>query len=319
MTQAKLLALDWGTTSLRGFLMDGAGGILEQRASPHGIQHLPQPGREGFEAAFAALCGPWLGAWPGFPVVAGGMVGSQQGWAEAPYLRCPADLALLAAKALRIRSRDGVAILIAPGLVSDPADAPPDVMRGEEIQIAGALAEQPQLAAESCVLLPGTHSKWVAVRQGRIQDFATYMTGEVFSVMSRHSILGRLMPDAATEDKAAFAEGVRAAAGAGAGDLLNQMFHARSLGLTRRMPAAALKDYLSGLLIGQELVSGAGRMGPVAAMIGDAALCARYDAAMRVLDQRPALRLGNTAPAGLFGFARAAGLLAPSAAAQSQQ
>ena len=108
--------------------------------------------------------------------------------------------------------------------------------------------------------LPGTHSKWVQVSDGRIARFATYMTGELFAVLSRHSILGRLMPedegtDAQARD-AAFTDGVNAARNGSAGDLAHQIFATRTLGLTRRLPAEALKDYLSGLLIGSELVSG---------------------------------------------------------------
>jgi 2-dehydro-3-deoxygalactonokinase len=314
-----LLALDWGTSSLRAFLMDGTAAVLDQRASPHGIQNLPQPGVPGFEQAFAALCADWLDRWPDLPVVAGGMVGSAQGWVEAPYVPCPADVSQLARQAGRVRAADGRVVHIAPGVIFDPADAAPDVMRGEEIQIAGALADDPALAAHASILMPGTHSKWVAVEDGRIARFDTYMTGEVFAVMSRHSILGRLMteetPDQAVAEKA-FAAGVEAARQSRPGELLHQLFATRTLGLTHRLPGAALKDYLSGLLIGHELTSGlgqlraSGRAMPPLVVIGEEALSRRYVQAMTAFDVAPAALLGNTAPKGLFHFAVAAGLVA---------
>ncbi|MFC7400226.1 2-dehydro-3-deoxygalactonokinase [Chelatococcus sp. GCM10030263] len=315
-----LLALDWGTSSLRAFLIDGKAEVVDQRASSHGIQSLPAPGVAGFEQAFAELCAAWLEEWPGLPVVAGGMVGSAQGWIEAPYVPCPADVSQLARQAGRVTAGDGRVIQIAPGVIFDPADAPPDVMRGEEIQIAGALADNPALAGRACVVMPGTHSKWVEVDKSRITRFDTYMTGEVFAVMTRHSILGRLMTDEALDaaaGDAAFAAGVEAARQSGPGDLLHQLFAARTLGLTHRLPASALRDYLSGLLIGQELTSGLGRLAaagqdrPPIVLIGDVALSQRYVKGLKLFDVAPAALLGNTAPRGLFHFAVAAGLVTP--------
>ncbi|SKA34608.1 2-dehydro-3-deoxygalactonokinase [Consotaella salsifontis] len=315
-----LIALDWGTSSLRGFLMSAEGEVLAQRQSSHGIQNLPGPGREGFEAAFTDLCGEWLAAHPALPLVAGGMVGSAQGWVEAPYVRCPADVTTLAAHAATVETPQGSVLHIAPGILLDPEDAQPDVIRGEEIQIAGALAEHPEWAEAATVVLPGTHSKWLDVKDGRVTTFFTYMTGEVFAVLAKHSILGRLMPENGEaneeEAKAAFAKGLLAARDSHPGDLTHQLFAVRTLGLTRRLNPVVLKDYLSGLLIGHELTSAAGRTGAGGAggegtllMIGDAALCRRYAEAFDVFGVRCAARLENTAPAGLFRFAGAAGLL----------
>jgi 2-dehydro-3-deoxygalactonokinase len=196
------------------------------------------------------------------------------------------------------------------------------VMRGEEIQIAGALAADPALSARACVALPGTHSKWVQVSDGRIARFATYMTGELFAVLSRNSILGRLMPEEEGADHrqardAAFIKGVDAVRKGSAGDLAHQIFATRTLGLTRRLPAEALKDYLSGLLIGSELVSGLALMRDTLAsdtplvLIGEDALCERYFRALDVLGVSVAAKLENTAPRGLFQFATAAGLIPP--------
>jgi len=316
-----LLALDWGTSSLRAFLMDASGTIVDQRASAHGIQNLPVAGIAGFERAFAELCGDWLGRWPGLPVVAGGMVGSAQGWKEAPYVTCPADTQSLASHAASVDSALGIRILIAPGVVFAPADGAPDVIRGEEIQIAGALAEHPAWASQACMAMPGTHSKWVRIKDGRIVGFATYMTGELFAVLCKHSILGRLMPDGAPADSAAaaaaFVSGVQAARDSLPGDLPHQLFATRTLGLLRRLPPEALKDYLSGLLIGHELVSGSARMREALdgdtplLLVGEGALCRRYGQALGILGIKPAAQIGNTAPRGLFQFAAAAGLIVP--------
>jgi 2-dehydro-3-deoxygalactonokinase len=326
-----LIALDWGTSSLRGFLLDGSARILAERSNGHGIQNLPQPGAAGFDAALTGLCGDWLDAYPTLPVVAGGMVGSAQGWVEAPYVTTPADATTLADKAARVETAAGRRILIAPGVLHDPdggvpATAIPDVMRGEEIQIAGALAENAGWARNACVAMPGTHSKWVRVADGRIAGFSTYMTGELFAVLKTHSLLGRLMPagvDATPEDEdAAFAIGIRAAQSAGPGDLPHQLFATRTLGLTRRLPPEALAHYLSGLLIGHELRSGLALLAEMPAgtpllLIGDPSLCRRYSRGLAAFGTTPAAQLGNTAPRGLFQFAAAARLLPTASATPS--
>ena len=312
----ELLALDWGTSSLRAFLMR-EGKITDVRHSGHGIQHLPVPGRVGFEQAFALIAADWLQQWPQLPVVACGMVGSAQGWREAPYVRCPADTRALAAQGVIVQSGLGRDILIAPGVLFDEPDQLPDVMRGEEIQIAGALSQNPRWSVRSCMLLPGTHSKWVQIENGRIVRFATYMTGELYAVLRKHSILGRLMPDSDESplalDLDAFDLGLSCAKNSAPGDLTHQLFAARTQGLTGRLPQASLADYLSGLLIGHELVSGVaslGESGPVPLiMIGEPALCERYARALNGLGQSVAALLDNTAPVGLWEFAGAAGLL----------
>lgn len=323
---AVLVALDWGTSSVRAYLMAADGGVLQQRGSAHGIQNLPLPGVAGFERALIDLCGDWLRAAPGVAVAAGGMVGSAQGWRQAPYVACPADVHELARHAVTIDSAAGVRILIAPGVMYDPPGAPPDVIRGEEIQIAGALLDDPSWSQRCRMVLPGTHSKWVRVAQDRIEGFSTYMTGEMFAVLCHHSILGRLMPDpgATGADEpdpdaadAAFAAGLSAAAASRPGDLTHQLFAVRTLGLTGRTPAPVLRDHLSGLLIGHEIVSGLAHMtgdegdGAPLLLIGEPKLCRRYAQAFDLFGVRVAALLDNTAPRGLFRFAAAAGLIAP--------
>ena len=310
----QLLALDWGTSSLRAFLM-GDGQVLETRQSPQGIQHLPQAGIPGYQQALAQIAADWLQAWPALPIVACGMVGSAQGWKEAPYVPCPADIHTLVARGVTVASGLGPAILIAPGVLFDVPEALPEVMRGEEIQIAGALQLNPAWAKRAWMLLPGTHSKWALIEDGLIVRFATYLTGELFAILKAHSILGRLMPADAPQavDTQAFVLGVNTARHSAPGDLSHQMFATRTLGLTGRLPPAALSDYLSGLLIGHELLSGLARVSGTASapliMIGAPPLCARYAHALSLMGYHAEALLDNTAPAGLWHFALAAGLI----------
>ena len=312
----QLLALDWGTSSLRAFLMHN-GKVTDTRHSAHGIQHLPLPGVPGYEMAFAEIAGDWVKQWPSLPIVACGMVGSAQGWKEAPYVRCPADIKTLAGQSVAVPSGLGPDILIAPGVLFNEPDELPDVMRGEEIQIAGALLMNPQWGVRSCMLLPGTHSKWAQIENGKIVRYATYLTGELFAVLSKHSILGRLMP-AESEgkkdpDAAAFELGLTTARCSGPGDFTHQIFGTRTLGLAGRVPPAGLADYLSGLLIGHELVSGLAGAGDLASvplvMIGAPALCERYTQSLKVFGKTADAVLDNTAPVGLWNLALAAGLV----------
>ncbi len=313
-----LVALDWGTSNLRAYLMSADGAIVEMRHAARGILHLPAPAAAGgFEQAFAEIAGDWVGSQPTVSVVAGGMVGSAQGWIEAPYARAPADVRSLAAQCVRIPSGLGPDVLIAPGVIFDPLDRDPDVMRGEEIKIAGAVAAEPLLGERACFVLPGTHSKWAFVQEQRIVSFATYMTGEIYAVLREHSILGRLMSTEPVDEGAAalaFEKGLEAARASSPGDLGHQLFAVRTLALTGRLPRNALADYLSGLLVGHELVSALAASRPTReagaplVLLGDAALCRRYARALKMFGATVHAQLDDTAPRGLWEFARAAGL-----------
>ena len=180
--QAQLIALDWGTSSLRAYKLGPAGVVLEQRSLGCGIMHLPSEPRDiagvrcsdGFELAFDAACGDWLDAQPGLPVIACGMVGSAQGWSEAAYRNTPVDVASLGQALQRVRSLRGVDVHIVPGVIEQVGL--PNVMRGEETQVLGVLQG---LGADGLIGLPGSHSKWVEVVDGCITHFDTFMTGEL--------------------------------------------------------------------------------------------------------------------------------------------
>jgi 2-dehydro-3-deoxygalactonokinase len=266
-----LVAVDWGTSTLRGALLDGAGRVLGEMTVPRGI--LTVPAGE-FAAVFDTVFAAWMQPAGSFCLISG-MAGSQQGWAEAPYETCPAGLTDLARRLCWIE-RERIAIV--PGLC-DERGGVPDVMRGEEVQIFGAL----QLTGMTAGLfvLPGTHNKWATVRDGRVTGFRTCMTGEFYSLLARHSILARTLQADAALDDAAFLRGVDCA-GNGEG-LLHNAFGARTLGLFQRMPASALASYLSGVLIGEEIrtqpLHGTGDV----VLIGAPALTARYALALKTV------------------------------------
>ena len=184
MTDAQstaLLAIDWGTTSARAYRLDAAGAVLARRYAPLGIQSV-HDGR--FDVALEALLGDWQGDTA--PRIACGMIGSRQGWCEAPYVECPADLAGLGGALTRT---PGGELAIVPGARCIDPSGVPDVMRGEETQLAGALARDED---HVLAVLPGTHSKWAMVERGELVRFATYMTGELYAVLLEHTLLGRM-------------------------------------------------------------------------------------------------------------------------------
>jgi 2-dehydro-3-deoxygalactonokinase len=296
-----LIALDWGTSSLRAYWLD-AGRIRESQAQPWGVRHLPEGGFSGALADITA-------GWPRLPRLACGMVGSRQGWLEVPYLELPADTAQLGRALRSVRANDDLDVHIVCGLRNAHG---PDVMRGEETQLIGALALQPALAAHSTWILPGTHSKWVSVREAAVIDFCTLMTGELFGLLQQHSILAAGAQDAATDPKA-FARGVIAARDSGAAGALSRLFSARALMLDGALPAASVPDYLSGLLIGEELRSALAterfRCAAPIQLIGDAALCARYRAAARHFELALAEPIIDAAAYGLWQIARHAQLI----------
>jgi 2-dehydro-3-deoxygalactonokinase len=269
----RLVAVDWGTSTLRAALLDEHGQVLQERSLARGILSV-EP--SGFAAVFDAACGDWMNAGAQFALISG-MAGSRQGWVEAPYCRCPASFTDLAAALSWVEASR---IAIVPGLCCE-SQGVPDVMRGEETQVFGAL--QLLNVDQALLVLPGTHSKWVRVAGGRIETFSTFMTGEIYALLRQHSILARTLPQTDGElDTQAFERGIRHAVQVG--NLLQAVFSARTLALFDRMPAAALPSYLSGLVIGEELRSQNSRKfsGPVI-VIGSQALTPRYELALRTL------------------------------------
>jgi 2-dehydro-3-deoxygalactonokinase len=292
-----LIGLDWGTTSCRAYLIGTDGVVLKRVTDGPGILKVEN---KAFGVALDTMIGQWDGT---LPIMLSGMIGSRQGWKEAPYARCPAGADDIAQALARIE-HGGRTISLMPGL-STENDGMPDVMRGEETQIFGALALSGR--DEGLFLLPGTHSKWAQVKAARIASFRTFMTGEVFGALKDHTILGRLMTEGS--DPEGFARGAREGAAVGsAGALLNRMFATRTYGLMDRLSGAALADYLSGLLIGAEVAEATRQTTGAVTIIASPALAQRYTDALGLLGHQSMLAPDDCVAAGHWRLARAAGL-----------
>ncbi len=238
---ADWIAVDWGTSNLRAWAMRGREPVAEA-GSERGMGSLAP---EEFEPALLGLIEPWLGS-ARTPVVACGMVGARQGWIEAPYAAVPCPP--VGGSVVKAPVSDGrIDVTILPGLSqANPAD----VMRGEETQIAGFLAGEPEFDGILC--LPGTHTKWVQISAGEVVSFRTYMTGELFALISKQSVLRHSMDDGFSD--AAFGEAVRD----GMADpqaLAGRFFALRAEGLVAEAVPGRAKARLSGLLIGAELAA----------------------------------------------------------------
>jgi 2-dehydro-3-deoxygalactonokinase len=297
---APLLAVDWGTSSLRAALLDTQGQVLEARQFEQGILHVPVG---AFESVFQHRLGDWMED-PDRLCLISGMAGSRQGWREAPYCSCPAGFGDLAAQLLWISPR----IALVPGLHCintrpDRASAiepgQDDVMRGEEVQIFGALSITG--LSQATLVLPGTHSKWAQVRDAQVHQFQSFMTGEFYALLSQHSILARTLVSDAPWNEASFVQAVeQAQSGPG---LLAHAFGTRTSALFERLPPEALSSHLSGLLIGEELRAMQDMPDPLV-LVGNASLTARYALALRALGRTCTVLTHEATWAGLAALAK---------------
>jgi 2-dehydro-3-deoxygalactonokinase len=280
-----MIGIDWGTSSLRAYRIGVDGAIVEAREAPKGILSVAA-------GEFPQILEQQIAGWSDRPVLMSGMVGSRQGWVEVPYVQCPAGPEEIARHLSQV-SRD---TWIVPGVSFVDESGVPDVMRGEETQILGVLD---QLGDPSLVCLPGTHSKWVQVRAGKITAIRTYFTGELFAVLRLHSLLGRMMGEGAADERA-FAEGIDRSADEGG--LLHHLFGVRTRGLFGELAPAASASYLSGLLIGHELRSMSAEK-PFF-ILGVPALAAGYARAAALLGLATTVLDPLAAPRGLFLLSR---------------
>jgi len=296
-----LIGVDWGTSSLRAFLIGANGEVLDKVASSEGIMHVP--GRD-FEAVFGRLIGAWAKGRK-LPVLASGMITSRNGWIETPYVPVPLGAGDLARALVSHRTSCGIELRFITGVTTDDASGP-DVMRGEETQIIGAFA---QGMSDGTFVMPGTHSKWIRVSGNRIVDYATYMTGEIFSALKGHTILGTLIEEGPFSPEG-FSQGVTAGLKDGSA-LLHDLFHVRTLPLMGRMKATDVEDYLSGLLIGAETRAAKerGDADAIVTIIGRSDLTDRYETALAEagIDSRRAP--DDIVAMGHFLIARSAGLV----------
>lgn len=242
-TPAAWVAADWGTSNLRLWVMSGDDRVLARIEDPRGMSALSS---DGFEPVLRECLAPWLGTGRRLAAVACGMVGARQGWVEAPYLPTPGQPVDMARLRLAPVSSDDLDVTILPGMAqAEPAD----VMRGEETQVAGHLAAEPQF--DGLICLPGTHTKWVRCRNGRVERFRTCMTGELFALLAGQSVLRHALAGADWDDHA-FVDAARDAA-RHCGAMIDGLFGIRAASLLKDTPAAQSRARLSGLLIGAEI------------------------------------------------------------------
>lgn len=335
---AALIAVDWGSTSARFHLVTAEGAVLDRctgagvlRLTASGGHPVPSPRvrQDAFAGEFERCTAGWSKSYADLPVVMCGMVGSDQGWVDAGYLDVPTSLGMLGAH-LRPVPYAGARVSIVPGLARRRPW--PDVIRGEETQVLGAL---PNLARqhEITVITPGTHSKWIDVSDGRVEDFATYMTGEFYALLHEHSILGadstnRAKPDAASDAdidqskwQRAFHLGVDVALDPARPALTRTAFTARTRVIGADLLPDEVPDYLSGLVIGTEIADALARRDTDCesrsavgvprnvVLLGEPVLAQRYERALRTVGIEARLGASDAAVRGLVQVARTAGLL----------
>ena len=303
-----LIAIDWGSSSFRAYLLEPGGGIVDEVASPRGVATVD---KGAFPATLVSLTGGWMAANPELPIIASGMVGSRNGWIEAPYVECPAGATEICANLATVEA-GGRVVHIAPGLACEDEAGLPDVMRGEEVEIIGIADRGARL-----VVLPGSHSKWAVIEEGRVTRFKTFVTGELFSAVKDHTLIGAFARAAKPKPPGpAFSLAVqRGAAAARGGEdrpgLLSALFGARSLPLMNRLAEDDAGEYLSGLLIGAEIAE-ARRLfpGEEPFVAGAETLVQRYLAAFAALGVPARAAPAKAAARGLYLMARAGGLVA---------
>ncbi len=296
-----MIGIDWGSSGFRAYRLTDDGGIRERRTAASGIASLAPT---DYAAVVQQQIGDWLRDEPAAPVLLSGMVGSRQGWREVPYAACPAGMAELAAHLCPVDLGGGRVAQIVPGLTCRNAEGVPDVMRGEETQIFGL-----DLPAEATLCMPGTHSKHVQVRDGRIAGFATAMTGEVFALLKSHGLIAAMLaPEGGEElDAAAFEAGL--ALSGRPGGLLHHIFSVRTRRLFNELSAEAAAHYLSGILIGHEVRATvwAGKV----VIVGTGGLAMRYRKAFALLGIDTDVAPEDAAAAGLYRLAQHAARRTP--------
>jgi 2-dehydro-3-deoxygalactonokinase len=266
------LAIEWTSANFAAFRFADDGTLLEKRQAARGVNHVTDG---AFEATLYDLVGDWCG--DASHIYLSGMITSRNGWIETSYAEAPASLPDILARAV-VKEVSGLPRLIfLPGVsVRQPL---PDMMRGEELKAFGAIGK-----SNGLVVLPGAHSKWVKVKDGRIERFATYMTGELISFLTSNSLVSKLIPSQSADNPEALLRGARLARDRDVdGNILRRIFSARSLVLFESLPPEDIKEYLSGLMIGAEIIEALDEYGLETGdirLIGPPTLCERYALAL---------------------------------------
>jgi 2-dehydro-3-deoxygalactonokinase len=290
-----VIAVDWGTSNFRAFRINPEGAVVARCSSPQGILRVGG----NFEEALRAEVGAWLQEGENHILLCG-MIGSRQGWVEAEYLRCPVGIEELAASVVPVPFF-GAQVLLVRGVMGPVAGKgaakAPELMRGEETAAMGILED----AGAGLVCFPGTHSKWIQLSDRRIVSFTTSMTGDVYSALSKCTILERTITTGAVTEEAAFRDGVSRSADSGG--LLHHLFGVRTLVLMGQLREEASASYLSGLLIGHE-VRATMPAGARVVLVGAAQLCGLYAQAIEACGGRATLAVEDAAALGLAAIGR---------------
>jgi len=241
-SEADIVGVNWGSSNLRAYRIAPDGSVLDEYAAPTGVAGLD---RQGMAAAIAAL----VARWPDHgPIYASGMIGSNIGWVEAPYASAPAGLREVADAAIAA-SIGGTPVRIVPGIACRRLfDDAPDILRGEEVELLGLAAT---LYRDGVAALPGTHTKWVRLENGRIADFFTAMSGEIYDRLTMQGLLASIVEGEAF-DGPAFQVGVAAGRSRRLG-LGTTLFGARARVIRGELERADSASYIRGLLIGAEV------------------------------------------------------------------
>ena len=282
-----MIGVDWGTSNFRAFLLDAEGKIRDRRKTACGVLHVAE-GR--FAETLRAEIGDWLDRGED-RVLLCGAIGSREGWREMPYLPCPIGVTDLARGTVAVPF-GGVRARLVPGVGYVDTQGVPDTMRSEETQIAGIRGV---LGERALACLPGTHSKWAYLRDGRIASYSSHMTGEVFGALREHTIFARTMCDGPT-DWTAFEQGI--ARSGDVGGWLHHVFGVRALCVTGRLSETAAPWYLSGLLIGHEVRAALPR-DELVHLVGEPALTKLYARTIAVLGGAARVEDADAAARGL--------------------
>jgi len=235
------IGVDWGSSAFRAYLIAPSGQVVDRMNSSAGVKHCAG---DQFAQMLQAQIGQWLE--PNIQVYLSGMVTSKRGWVDTDYLSCPCSISDIAEHVLTSRELDAD-LRFLPGICQQAPWS--DVMRGEELQMHGIAGQ----AERRLVLLPGTHSKWANLQEGRIERFATLMTGELYDLVLKHSLAGQLA-EGEEPDIAAFENGV--SEGLNTVTPVHHLFQARSRVLMKKLEPIQVAGFLSGFLIGNEIREG---------------------------------------------------------------
>ena len=281
--QQKIIVVDWGTTSMRCTLVDTDGRFIAETESNRGIQFIEN---QEFEVELMTALMPWFDDYGPLPVIALGMITSRNGWFEVPYVPCPVSTEDLARGIQQHMLPNGSDLYFLAGITDKSRYPFPDVMRGEETQILGFGLQQ-----DCVIVLPGTHSKWAQITPNIVQKFQTFVTGEIYALMSQHSFIAKAAaatPDTLNWDS--FERGATIAKSSNTADaaFLTQLMSVRTGMLANELQASEMLDYVSGLLIGHEFRQaqecGWFEAGDTIGIVGNDGLNERYCRVAKIFD-----------------------------------